>query len=290
MKEYNPLKDVNFLVTPGLRVVMIFLTWIVGCIVMLFITMILGRLLEDNNLAFLRISTVFQDIFMWIVPAIVTAVIITRQPARMLAVDSLPTLRQTILGILLLIVSAPMMSWIIRLNADFHLPASLSSIEETLRAMEDNAEQLVTTLLNANTPANLIINILIIGVLAGFSEELFFRGGLQRILVSSRMSPHVAIWVTAFIFSAMHLQFFGFVPRLLLGAGFGYLLWWSGSVWLPVILHTLNNASFVVMYYFLGTGEPEFGEGGSSWAAILISIVLTVATLVALARSTSRPE
>ena len=279
----NPL-GVNFLVTPGLRIMMVFLSWIVGSILMLFVSMLLGRMLDNNYLAYLRISTVFQDILMWIVPALVTAVVITRNPARMLAVDTLPTLRQVVLAVLLLVVSTPFMSWIIRLNADVHLPESLAPLEQWLRTMEQSAQGVVDAMFDSVSPAAVILNVLIIGVLAGFSEELFFRGALQRILVSSKMSVHAAIWITAFIFSAMHFQFFGFVPRMLLGAGFGYLLWWSGSVWLPMLVHTLNNSVYVVLYSFTGSGEPEIA-GGTSWGAILLSVVLTALTVVALART-----
>ena len=275
-------KDIRFLVNPGLRIVMLFLSWIVGSILMLFVSLVLGKLFLNNNEAFLRISTVFQDILMWIVPALVTAMIITRQPARMLAIDSLPSGRQIVLGIILLLVSTPFMTWIIKLNSEIHLPESMTSLEAVLRALESNAEATVNALLGANTPGNLIVNILIVGIFAGFSEELFFRGALQRILASSKMSVHVAIWVSAFIFSAMHFQFFGFIPRMLLGAAFGYLLFWSGSVWLPMLIHALNNSIYVVLYSTTGSGDPDFGGGATSWVAVVLSIAFTIMTLYAL--------
>ena len=74
------------------------------------------------------------------------------------------------------------------------------------------------------TVPSLIVSVLIVGVFAGFSEELFFRGAMQRIMMSTRLNLHVTIWVVAVIFSLFHFQFFGFMPRLLLGAYFGYLL------------------------------------------------------------------
>lgn len=288
MTDSSKTSDIRFLVTPGLRIVLLFLTWIVGCILMLFVSFVLSRLLDGNYVGFLRVTTVFQDVVMWVVPAVVTAMIATRQPARLLAVDSLPSARQVILGILLLIVSTPLMSWVIKMNAEFHLPESMASLEEALRAMEDNASHTVEAMLGADTPAGLIVNILIIGVLAGFSEELFFRGSLQRILATANLSPHAAIWISAFVFSALHLQFFGFIPRVLLGAAFGYLLWWSGSVWLPVIVHTLNNTLYVILYSVTGSGEPDLGSAGVSWVGVVISIAFTAATLFTLSRSGKR--
>lgn len=288
MTDSSKTSDIRFLVTPGLRIVLLFLTWIVGCILMLFVSFVLSRLLDGNYVGFLRVTTVFQDVVMWVVPAVVTAMIATRQPARLLAVDTLPSARQVILGILLLIVSTPLMSWVIKMNAEFHLPESMASLEEALRAMEDNASHTVEAMLGADTPAGLIVNILIIGVLAGFSEELFFRGSLQRILATANLSPHAAIWISAFVFSALHLQFFGFIPRVLLGAAFGYLLWWSGSVWLPVIVHTLNNTLYVILYSVTGSGEPDLGSAGVSWVGVVISIAFTAATLFTLSRSGKR--
>lgn len=283
MDNFNK-NGINFLVTPGLRIVLVFLTWIVGSIMMVFLSLVLSRMFGDNQVSFLRVSTVFQDILMWIVPAVATAMIITRQPASLLAIDRLPTGRQTLLGVILLIVSTPFMSWIIKLNSEMHLPESMSALEEALRQMETNAEQVVAALLSADTPGAIIVNLLIIGVMAGFSEELFFRGALQRIMASGKLPVHAAIWITAIIFSAMHFQFFGFIPRMLLGAAFGYLLWWSGSVWLPMLIHTLNNSMFVVLYSITGSGEPDI-EGSTSWVAVLLSVVFTALTILALSKS-----
>lgn len=264
--------------------VLLFLAWIVGASLTLVVSAVLSKVLSGNYNAFLRISTVFQDLLMWILPAIATAMIITRQPARLLAVGSLPSLRHTVLAVLLLIVSSPLMSWLVRLNAGMHLPDSLSELEQWFRAMEDSAEAVVGSLLSSHGAASVILNILIIGVFAGFSEEIFFRGALQRVLSTSGLSPQWAIWIAAFIFSAIHFQFFGFVPRMLLGAIFGYLLWWSGSLWLPILIHTLNNTIYVVLTAVTGSGELEHGAA-TSWPAILISAVLTTLTIAALATS-----
>lgn len=275
---------VTFLVAPGLRIVLLFLTWIVGSMAVVFLGFVLQRVITGNAVALMRISTVFQDILMFIVPAIATAVIVTRQPARLLALDRLPSMRQTVLGVLLLVVSTPLMSWVIRLNEGMHLPESMASLEQALRTMEQNAGDAVAMLLNAPTPGAIVMNILIIGILAGFSEELFFRGALQRILMSGKLPPHAAIWLGAVVFSALHLQFFGFIPRMLLGGAFGYLLWWSGSVWLPMLIHALNNTMFVILYHATGSGEPQV-TGADSWVAVAISAVLTVLTLIAFSKT-----
>lgn len=286
-KEY--ISGVKFLVPSGMRIVLLFLTWVVGAIITAFAVSVVGRVLSSNPTASMRISAVIQDVFMFILPAIATAMIITRQPARLLGLNSLPTLRQTILAVLLLIVSTPLMSWIIKLNSEIHFPESLSGLESSLRAMEENAEAVVALMLGKGGVANLILNVLIIGVFAGLAEELFFRGALQRLLFGGGLSPHVAIWVAAFIFSALHFQFFGFIPRLLLGATFGYLLWWSGSVWLPILIHVLNNSSYILLMAFTGSGDP-MAEEPISWVAILISGIFTVLVFMALFRTSCQEE
>jgi hypothetical protein len=90
--------------------------------------------------------------------------------------------------------------------------------------------------------------------LPAIGEELLFRGVLQKLIQKMTGSSHWAIWITATLFSALHLQFFGFLPRLLLGALFGYLLEWTGTLWLPILAHFINNASGVIVFFITGEG------------------------------------
>lgn len=274
------MSQLKFLVSPGRRIAMLILTYFVGFVVTAFATTLLLKIgTGGKELAMLRIAAVVQDIFMFILPPLITALIITRQPVRLLALGKGPSMNMTVLAVLVMIVSTPVMSWIIELNESIHLPGSMKDLEAQLRLMEDNAAAAVDTLLGPSTPFNLVINVLVIGVMAGFSEELFFRAGLQRLLSTTKMSSDVAVWIAAFIFSALHMQFFGFVPRLLLGVFFGYLLVWSGSVWLPMLIHMLNNSIYVILKQVTGSGEPEFGGAESSWIAITLSAILTIAAI-----------
>lgn len=245
-----------------------------------------------NPVAGLRICTVIQDLLVFIIPAIAVAMLSTRFPASLLAVDKLPDFRMTVLAIVALLLSLPAMNLIIEWNQNISLPESLKSIEEQMRNMEQSAEASIKLLLGGSNIAGLIVNILIVGVLAGFSEELFFRGALQRLLTSGGIMPHLMIWVTAFIFSAFHLQFFGFVPRMLLGAFFGYLLWWSGSLWLPILLHSLNN-SIVVIAEWVNENQVDATDinkigvsEGTTPDIILValSVLLTAAAIFLISR------
>lgn len=233
----------------------------------------------------MRISAIMQDIFMMILPAILTALMITKLPAKFLTLTGRTSPKLIILAIVTLIVSAPAMNWIIEWNSSLPLPDELAS---KLRALEDNAASTIAILQGGHTIADLVMSVLIIGVAAGFSEELFFRATFQRLLTTGRVNPHIAIWAVAIIFSVLHLQFFGFLPRTLLGAFFGYLLLWSGSVWLPITIHILNNSIYVIAEFYTGAADtsPVQTIGtASSWPVALLSLALTIPLLYMLART-----
>lgn len=190
----------------------------------------------------LRIATIVQDLLMFVTPAIVCAVVFSAVPARYLGVERVPSALTVLAAIGVMVCSVPLMNCIIAWNESLHLPASLASVEEWMKSAEESARVTIELLMGGGTVGSLVMSVLIVGVLAGFSEELYFRGGVQRLLVTRPMSPHAAIWIAAIVFSAIHLQFYGFFPRLLLGAFFGYMLYWSGSLWLPVVCHIFNNS------------------------------------------------
>ena len=244
--------------------------------------------------ALVRISMVIQDVFVFILPALPAALLATRLPAKLLAVDRAPGVIVTVLSILALLVSMPAMNLVVEWNNNLHLPESMAAIESQLRNMEDAAANTINTLMEGAGIGSLVVSILIIGVLAGFSEELFFRGAMQRIIMCTKVNGHVAVWLVAIIFSMLHFQFFGFVPRVLLGAYFGYLLWWSRSLWLPIFVHVFNNS--VVVYNTWRTANApgdtldidKIGTDLTTWSGIItvaVSLVLTVAVMTMLYRT-----
>ena len=227
------------------RLMFLFLTLVIGMIITGTISYFIMR--SGMTTPKVRIATVMQDLFLFILPAIATAVIITRRPAELLAIAPVRIVPLTwIAAIGALIASIPAMNTLVEWNASLSLPDSLASVEQWMRTSEESAQAMIEVLTGPHSVISLIISILIVGIFAGFSEEILFRGALQRILVTGHINVHAAVWFTAFIFSAIHLQFFGFFPRLLLGAFFGYLLVWTRSLWVPVTLHALNNTIVVI--------------------------------------------
>ena len=219
------------------------------------ITAALTGILSIGSKPLLTISIVLQDLLVFIIPAFITARFITSKPMSFLKLNVTPHWRDILFVILLLAISMPAMNYIVYLNEQLSLPDSLSAIEQWMRATEDAAKAVTDSFLTGNTLLGLLGCVLLLGVLTGLSEEMLFRGALQGTLIESR-NVHFSIWLTAFVFSVLHFQFFGFVPRMLLGAIFGYLLVWTGSLWVPVIAHALNNSVVVISSYFHPT-TPE---------------------------------
>jgi uncharacterized protein len=148
-----------------------------------------------------------------------------------------------------MMVSMPLIELLSRVNQNMVLPEYLSGVQEWMRDSEDKAQKLITVLLKMDTIFGAIANVIAIGLFTAIVEELMFRGCLQTIFVKWTGNVHAAVWITAILFSAFHMEFFGFLPRLFLGVLFGYFTAWSGSVWPAVWAHFLNNGMAVVAVY-----------------------------------------
>lgn len=274
----------NLALTMAKRLMLLIFIFVIGFFIVGVVSSVVMHVFGVSTPA-LRIITVLQDLMVFILPAIVTAMMVTRRPDLLLCVGRAPALNPTLIAVCTLLCSIPAMNYVIWLNTNIPLP---SYIYDALMSMEQNAESTIEALMGPHTVPNLIVSVLIVGVLAGVSEEIFFRGGLQRLLVTGGVNHHVAIWATAFFFSLLHMQFFGFVPRMLLGAFFGYLLYWTGSLWVPVLLHAINNSIYVVAGWInYGTDSPAAVDAigsGTDIAYVILSAALTVIGIILLQR------
>lgn len=277
----------KLIIKPAASLVLLFSLFLFMLIAVSLITQLLGSL-TDNTAAILRISSVLQNVLVFILPAVATAMLSTRFPATLLAVDKFPSGKFILLSIAVLIVSIPLMNSIIDWNQNITLPDSFSQFNDYMQQLEKGAEKAVSDITGGNTVGTLIMSILIVGIFTGLGEEIFFRGGLMRLFSCIKgMSPHVAIWLTAFLFSALHMQFLGFVPRMLLGVFFGYLTFWSGSLWLPIMIHALNNSILVTTDWINNRGGSQIdvnsiGLGENALILNIASIILTVIVFYAL--------
>ena len=165
-------------------------------------------------------------------------------------------------GALLLLLAAgvfllglPLIAWMESINHQMTLPASLSGLENWMKVSEEKQGKIAEFMLSGTGVKNLVVNLFVIAFMAAFSEELFFRGILQKAFLELSKNVHVAVWVTAALFSAFHMQFYGFLPRMVMGALLGYLFVWSGSLWVNIFAHFVNNAFAVVVSWLAQRGS-----------------------------------
>ena len=242
----------------------------------------------------LLIGSAAQCLLAFVVPPLVVARFSSARPAGYLGLSSAASWKWYAAVAVLFVVAASALNQLIYWNAHMRLPESMSALERTLRGWEDDAARLTETILSGTSWGTLLSGVLVVGLLTGFSEEMFFRAGIQRALSSSGMNPHLAVWTAALIFSAVHFQFFGFFPRLLLGAFFGYLYLRSGSLWVAAAAHALNNSIVVVSSWLEARGAASFNpeevgvaeQGFPFWA--LASAVVTALTVYLMIKASKR--
>ena len=146
-----------------------------------------------------------------------------------------------VISLLVFLASVPVMSWVIEWNKNLRLPASFFTLEQWMITTEKSLEELTNIIVIYNSFPSFLACLVVIALLPAISEELVFRGIMQNEFNQVLRNPHIAIWLSAFFFSFVHFQFYGFVPRMLLGALFGYLYYWSGSIYTSMFLHFVNN-------------------------------------------------
>ena len=198
-----------------------------------------------------------------------------------------------LLAVGIMLCAVPGINLLADLNSRIELPESLGFIEQILKQQEEAAAALTERFLQADNIGVLLINIGLMALLPALAEEVSFRGTLQQILAQGKLKGqiHIAIWATAFIFSAIHMQFYGFIPRMLMGAMFGYIFVWTGTLWVPILMHFTNNGLAVLAYYLVGDSEEAkniadtFGAGDTWWVG-LISVLITSLGLLIFYRRT----
>ena len=243
----------------------------------------------------LKLLQLLQGIGVLLVPAIVVACWWSEQPWQWLHVNRAPSGKGILLATCVMVVALPglnLLSWV---NQQMVLPSFLSSLEAMMKAMEERAMEMTQMFLQMDSFGSMITTILLMAFLPALSEEFTFRGVMQGLMSetggnrqegASRQRHVTAVWVTAIVFSAIHFQFYGFLPRMLMGALFGYVLLWSGNLWIGVWMHFVNNAAVICMYYYAQQTQDintmdTLGTGDTLWLGI-VSIVAAGAMIALL--------
>jgi uncharacterized protein len=248
--------------------------------------------LDLNNPKFItmmRISQLVGALVIFVGPALLFAQVLFEDRLRGLTLDQKPPLNMIFLSSILIIAAQPMISWLAEINMGIRLPASMAATEAWMRNSEETLKKMTEAFLSDRSYTGLAANLFIIAFIAALGEELLFRGVLQKTLIGAFKNIHIAVWITAIVFSAVHMQFFGFIPRMLLGAVLGYLYVWSGSIWVPVIVHFINNGMAVILSFISGVPDPDqLGKGGGVETTDPIlgvsSIVVTLVLMYLIAK------
>ena len=239
----------------------------------------------------LRGVSLIQAVFLFLIPTAIYSSLFADKKGEFLTQHPLD-IRTLMLGTLAIFAILPLVETVNHYNELIPLP---QGIEQAVKqALEEN-KKAYALLFEEKTPTNIILNILTIAVLPAIVEELFFRGCLQRSIIRIARNPHAGIWTAAIVFSLLHFQFAGFFPRILLGALLGYLYFWTKNIWIPIIVHALNNASIVLIMQLLS--ENDFYKKiqitdyslPNAWPATLISLLLTSGLCYLIYRLSSKP-
>lgn len=181
-----------------------------------------------------------------------------------------------ILTVLVVIIFMIPNTFFIDWNANLSLPDFMKGFEAWARQKEDLAAETTALLTTFDSFNQFIFAFVVVAIMAGIGEELVFRGMLQPELQRATGNIHAAIWISAILFSAIHVQFFGFVPRMLLGVLFGYLYYWSGNILVPMIAHFVNNGFSLIMVYLYQLGivsiDMDSGEPASPFLIVLFTL------------------
>jgi len=233
----------------------------------------------------IKIGQGINSIFMFIVPPIVYYYFMRKeQRMQELGFRSLtPPGWLILIGVALMFVSLPVTNQLTTWNEGMSFGKSLTRFEEWIKSLEETAKAATEKMLNVDTVGGLLLNMVVVALIPAIGEEMTFRGVLQQSL-TRKMNPHVAILLSAAIFSFIHFQFYGFLPRMFLGVLLGYMFYITGSLWTSILMHFLNNGTAVLLYYLNNKGiinidVEHFGAMESVWL-IVLSAVLTSGLIV----------
>lgn len=282
--ERNPFKSIILLLLLMLAGAIVFS--ILAILITYFIYGLgaIDKLSSDDpiNLHLIKMVQIISSTGMFVIPALIYAKLQNKDWLGYLKIIPVPAYL-AFLTIVIMFTASPALEYTMDLNKGMKLPSFLSEVEAWMLQQELKMELMTKKLIVMNSIPALFVNLLMLAVIPAFGEELIFRGGFQQIFSRWFRNYHVAIWLTAIIFSLVHFQFYGFFPRMFLGALFGYLLVWSGSLWLPILGHFLNNALAVfTAYWYQQQGlsiDKMFESEPSSPALISISLIIFIVSI-----------
>lgn len=238
-------------------------------------------------LGYLKLTQFLYTLVVYLCPAALFAYLAAPSPVQWMHLQKAPRVLPAALAILVMLAALPVVGFAGDWNHTWQL--SGSSMQ-----MEEQAELLTRVLLKMPDLGTLLVNIILIAILPAIAEEFFFRGVIQRLLIQAMPKiPWIAVILTAVFFSAIHMEWLDFIPRIILGFLLGAIYYLSGNLWLSILGHFLNNGMQVVMVYLyqakLIHDDPMQSET-TAWYSAAISLIITVALLWYLRKRSDQPE
>jgi membrane protease YdiL (CAAX protease family) len=250
---------------------------------------------DPQNIRIVKLLQVVQSIGLFLLPPFIIGWFLHTSALGFLSLKNRPSFARIILSSVVMFSVLPLVNFLGSLNERMSLPDFLGGVERWMQRLEEQGDNLLQVFLQFNHRGDFWINLFVIAVLPGIGEELLFRGVIQRLFIDWTRNRHAGILVTAALFSIFHMQFYGFVPRMLMGVMFGYMLVWSGSLWYPILAHFINNGMAVFYYYFAGAEKvpkdlENIGSGPGSFYLVLLSVAVTGVILWMFYRMEGRKE
>lgn len=287
MKGFYQHKSASqqFLFLISISLVSFFVTGLLGTWILSLITGIpmqqmgsLGVLTHHPWLGFfIRGMQLVQFIGLFLIPVWVAAQFFTIQPVSQYLGFRKPSHPGFwLIGVMVIMMALPLVQWLGEVNRAIQFPAELT---QWIKDKENEANDTVKALLSLRRPADLILNLIFVAGLAAIGEELFFRGLLQRIFVKWFGQAWPAIIAAAFLFSALHLQFYGFLPRFVLGILLGVIYWYSGSLWISILAHFVYDGVLVTLVYFnpaMLNDEPIVTPSALFYSGMISALFVTI--------------
>ncbi len=241
-------------------------------------------------IALLYVLQLISVLILFVAPALLFAIFWTKPRIHYLGITTKPAMATLLIGSVGIILAQPTINWLADLNQHVHLPTALGGVETWMKNSEAKAAEMTKLFTKGTTVKSLVLNLFVVAFMAALSEELFFRGMLQKVLIESFNNKHVGVWVGAVFFSALHMQFYGFLPRMLMGVYLGYLFVWSGSLWPGMMAHFINNGMAVFLIWLSNRGiissdMDKIGAEESPPMLIITSIIMVAISLVVVYRT-----
>ena len=241
--------------------------------------------LSKINPNILKLSQALSVIVSFIIPAFLFSYFSSAEKSSYLKLNKGFSLALGISVVILVFSVMPIINWAGEINSHMKFPEFIQGIETWMKDKEDEAKKLTESFLQMDGIVDLLGNLIVIALLAAVGEELFFRGCMQNIFVEWFKNKHAAVWITAILFSALHVQFYGFLPRMLLGVVLGYIYIWSGSLWLSILFHFLNNGMAVIFSFLISKGSiseqaETVGSGETPFYYVIGSALVSIGILM----------